>query len=886
MPIRPITLRATLAALTLLAACGGGGGGGEAAPPPPPPAPNITAAGGSVSTSDGSATLVVPAGAAGAPMTVTLASEPDSAMPADPRLVPGTVLRLGGSGGTLAADAELTLSATAAYPDVKWIRRAAPAGERKARLSDPVDNLLPSCDLNGDGVIDGLDFALTFFGYACHHPPRLVALNAGLVQQIGGCNQPLGNQAKCKIKPLDPKLVAVWFDKEAPQVAISGFDGPTSPQVLRLPGTYTLRAEASDNLGVTEVQLLRLVGDGSQTSAQLLATRTVPPFDFPLALTAADNGEFKLVVQARDQHGNVAGRGLKLVVGIDTTAPTVSLAASATSAAVGDAITLAAQALDNAGLVSRVDFYRGNTKIGEDGEAPYTLALPPFAANDIGTVSYQARVIDASDNEGVSNSVQVTVAAAAPSAVYVSPAGADTNPGTAAAPLRTLAAAFAAAGPAGTVWLQDGSYTPASEGLAGSGVFTGRVLPAGAVLRAVNPGAATIGFTLDVPAGGSLVGLNFDSSSSGRILASGGTLAVSRPQWVKLGSTNLGHGLQISGTAQVVVDPGGDPAHNYAAAGLTGFAEVTQGAALAVNGGRIDGSTGQANAFTLDGSARLVLAGVQIGNTSGAWVGGGGVVYVGGTANQVSLDQVTIDLAGAAAACVLQDRNISGAPVDATRITITGSQLRRCGGGAIQLREGTPELVINASVLADSGRWGIEAGQIGFDSAGTQYAAPTITLDDVRFTDNALGGVLLNQGGRLDGIRVQVAGPGPGAQFLGVKPYRVSLLRSQFTNTGHGLVLQGDGGSVFDLGTNVAAGDNSLRPGGTGIVVGVAAGVTVLAVGNFWRQDTQGTSAQGQYLAGSSVCGGNLPCDVSVGNGLNYTFQGAGAGAKLRLVGP
>ncbi len=60
--------------------------------------------------------------------------------------------------------------------------------------------------------------------------------------------------------------------------------------------------------------------------------------------------------------------------------------------------------------------------------------------------------------------------------------------------------------------------------------------------------------------------------------------------------------------------------------------------------------------------------------------------------------------------------------------------------------------------------------------------------------------------------------------------------------------------------------------------------MTVQAVGNTWTANLQGADANGRYGVASSVCGSQNPCDVSAGTGLNFSFVGAGAGAKLRLA--
>ena len=97
---RTRTLAAAFAAALLLMACGGGGDD-------PALPPNVTASGASIVSDDGKATLTVPAGAASAPQRVALAAAPQTQMPANASIVPGSVYRIEGDGGALAAPATL-----------------------------------------------------------------------------------------------------------------------------------------------------------------------------------------------------------------------------------------------------------------------------------------------------------------------------------------------------------------------------------------------------------------------------------------------------------------------------------------------------------------------------------------------------------------------------------------------------------------------------------------------------------------------------------------------------------------------------------------------------------------------------------------------------------
>lgn len=75
-------------------------------------------------------------------------------------------------------------------------------------------------------------------------------------------------------------------------------------------------------------------------------------------------------------------------------------------------VTLATTASDNAG-VSKVEFYNGATKLGEDGSAPYELAWNTTTVGD-GAKSVTARAYDATGNVAVSSASSFTVDNTAP----------------------------------------------------------------------------------------------------------------------------------------------------------------------------------------------------------------------------------------------------------------------------------------------------------------------------------------------------------------------------------------------------------------------------------------------------------------------------------------
>jgi hypothetical protein len=171
----------------------------------------------------------------------------------------------------------------------------------------------------------------------------------------------------------------------------------TSPQTL------TLTATASDNVGVTKVEFRR--------GATKIGEDTSAPYTFDVPLTAADNGSATFTARAFDAAGNGSSSSVVVNVNIpvtDTTPPTVSLASSASSVTSAQTLTLTASASDNIG-VTKVEFYRGATKLGEDTSAPFTASLALTSA-DNGSLGFTARAFDAAGNQADSSAVTVNVA--------------------------------------------------------------------------------------------------------------------------------------------------------------------------------------------------------------------------------------------------------------------------------------------------------------------------------------------------------------------------------------------------------------------------------------------------------------------------------------------
>ncbi len=103
--------------------------------------------------------------------------------------------------------------------------------------------------------------------------------------------------------------------------------------------------------------------------------------------------------------------------GGDTTPPTVSLTAPADSATLSGTANVTATAADTVG-VTKVEFYAGATKLGEDTTAPYAYSWDTTAATN-GAYSLTAKAYDAATNVTQSAAVAVTVTNDAPATFTV-----------------------------------------------------------------------------------------------------------------------------------------------------------------------------------------------------------------------------------------------------------------------------------------------------------------------------------------------------------------------------------------------------------------------------------------------------------------------------------
>ncbi|MFY2563587.1 glycosyl hydrolase family 18 protein [Corallococcus terminator] len=227
-----------------------------------------------------------------------------------------------------------------------------------------------------------------------------VAYSVGTQVTYGGrlyqCRQPHTSQSDWT----PPAVASLWLDlgpagggdTTAPTVTLSA-----STARITAPGSLTLTATATDNVGVSRVELLE---NGVVVSTGNSFTRNFSG--------SAQNGTYNYIFRAFDAAGNVGTREVPVTVAItvqgDTTAPTVTLNASATNITAAGSVTLTATASDNVG-VSRVELLENGTVVSTGNS--FTRSFSSSAQN--GSYNYIFRAFDAAGNVGT-REVPVTVA--------------------------------------------------------------------------------------------------------------------------------------------------------------------------------------------------------------------------------------------------------------------------------------------------------------------------------------------------------------------------------------------------------------------------------------------------------------------------------------------
>ena len=189
----------------------------------------------------------------------------------------------------------------------------------------------------------------------------------------------------------------------APAVSLTA---PANNATFTEGDNITISANATDSDGsISKVEFYR----GSTKLGEDLTS----PFSY--SWTTATAGTYTISAKATDNDGAATTSSTRSIT-VNTpanNAPTVSLTAPANNATFteGNNITISANATDSDGSISKVEFYRGSTKLGEDLTSPFSYSWTTATA---GTYTISAK---ATDNDGAattSSTRSITVNTAPP----------------------------------------------------------------------------------------------------------------------------------------------------------------------------------------------------------------------------------------------------------------------------------------------------------------------------------------------------------------------------------------------------------------------------------------------------------------------------------------
>jgi hypothetical protein len=198
-------------------------------------------------------------------------------------------------------------------------------------------------------------------------------------------------------------------DTKDPSVTITS---PSAGTTLR--GTVAVSASASDNVGVTQVDLY--------ANDVFVGSASVSPYTFSWNSTRVIDGSVTLKAVAYDAAGNHSNFVANVIVAngsqpSDTQSPTITITSPAAGSTLRGIVAVNASVSDNVG-VTRVDLYANEVIMGSATASPYTFNWNSTRVPD-GSVMLKAVAYDAAGNH--SNSVaNATVANATTSSPTLS----------------------------------------------------------------------------------------------------------------------------------------------------------------------------------------------------------------------------------------------------------------------------------------------------------------------------------------------------------------------------------------------------------------------------------------------------------------------------------
>jgi hypothetical protein len=430
--------------------------------------------------------------------------------------------------------------------------------------------------------------------------------------------------------------------------------------------------------------------------------------------------------------------------------------------------------------------------------------------------------------------------------------GDDTNPGTAAAPYRSISFALASTPAGGVTWLQDGTWSGESDpALAATGYGLncriGGTTPLvdGMRLRAVNRGGAVVRFD-------SQSGICLRQAEVSGIRFVGPLTAARRGVRIQGPGTSTLSGVAVDnastsilGGASVTISPDGLASYGHAGTNRINTLQVQdEGTTVTVLGGAFDGVFQHGVSGTSGGCVIAAVAALS-----------GGRLVLDGVALRAD-------------------------PSITVSESLPSYGVHACNGATLELRNGTrvEGFTIGARIFSstfevtDSALLGNGTG-IGL--SGSASSPGVATLGGALVENSTLSGIVVGGGSRL------TVGPGTAVRNNGGHGIAFSSTQSQLRIDGAELsgngaagmsyfgadcrvrntTIAGNGGGGIvienfsnvapppcDLGTAASPGGNLLlaAPNSSGLRVRTL-GVAVQAVGNTWVAFEQGADAQGRY---------------------------------------
>ena len=256
-----------------------------------------------------------------------------------------------------------------------------------------------------DSGFTGTDVTLHFQVPLSYTGPSTVTVDL----QVDGAQAPGGTDLE--VSTVRTTLAINPATPNPPTVAITA---PANNAIFTASATVSITANATDSDGtVAKVEFFQ--GDTK------LGEATAAPFAFDW--TGVTQGNYVLTARATDNTGQTTTSApVNITVGPpDTVFPFVALTAPAGSASfiAPATVEITADAADTDGTISKVEFFQGSTKLGEDTETPYEFSWTNVS---VGSYVLTAKATDNLTAATTSAPVNITVTPnQAPTITLVSP---------------------------------------------------------------------------------------------------------------------------------------------------------------------------------------------------------------------------------------------------------------------------------------------------------------------------------------------------------------------------------------------------------------------------------------------------------------------------------